>query len=93
VTAPLGPPVGYNLAASRAIRTATFDMPPGALLLFYTDGLVERRGEDLDERMERLRAAVRAAAPEAVCARVMATMVGTRPASDDIALVAVRRTR
>jgi sigma-B regulation protein RsbU (phosphoserine phosphatase) len=93
VTVPLGPPIGYNLAASRAIPTATFDVPPGALLLFYTDGLVERRGEDLDERMERLRAAVRAARPEVVSARVMATMVGTRPASDDIALVAVRRTR
>ncbi|TDV44310.1 PP2C family protein-serine/threonine phosphatase [Actinophytocola oryzae] len=91
VEVPLGPPIGYNLAVTGR-HNATVDVPPGALLVFYTDGLVERRDTDIDERMEQLRATVQTAAAEAVCARVMATMVGTRPPTDDIALVAVRRT-
>lgn len=91
VAAPLGPPVGFQLAVTGRRATA-FDMRPGALLVLYTDGLVERRGADLDDRMKRLRIAVRAVAPEAVCASVMATMVGAQPPTDDIALVAVRHT-
>lgn len=91
VTAPLGPPIGYNLAITGR-RGAVIDVPPGTLLAFYTDGLVERRGADIDERLEQLRAAVHAGPPEVVCARVMATMVGGRPATDDIALVVVRHT-
>jgi phosphoserine phosphatase RsbU/P len=91
VTVPVGPPVGYHLAVTGR-RSAVVDIPPGALLALYTDGLVERRGEDLDERLEQLRAAVHPAAPEMVCAQVMAAMVGGRPAPDDIALVAVHHT-
>jgi serine phosphatase RsbU (regulator of sigma subunit) len=34
-------------------------LPPGSTVLLYTDGLVERRGEDLDEGMGRATAAVR----------------------------------
>jgi putative methionine-R-sulfoxide reductase with GAF domain len=91
VAAPLGPPIGYRLAITGR-RAIELDMPPGALLVLYTDGLVERRGTDIDERMDQLRLAVRAVTPKAVCASVMATMVGTQPATDDIALVAVRHT-
>lgn len=91
VDVPVGPPIGYHLAITGR-RGVSIEVPPGALLAFYTDGLVERRGSDIDERLERLRAAVHPGPPEAVCARVMATMVGTRRATDDIALVAVRHT-
>jgi len=91
VQAPVGPPIGYHLGITG--RTgASIDVPPEALLVFYTDGLVERRGTDLDERLEKLRAAVHLAPAKAVCAHIMATMVGGEPATDDIALVAVRHT-
>jgi phosphoserine phosphatase RsbU/P len=70
----------------------SLDVPPGAVLVLYTDGLVERRNTDLDDQLERLRAVVRPESPEAVCARVMAAMVGGEPATDDIALVAVHHT-
>jgi serine phosphatase RsbU (regulator of sigma subunit) len=91
VTGPLGPPIGYNLAVTGR-RGTILEVPPGALVAFYTDGLVERRGTDIDERLERLRATVHPSRPETVCARIMATMVGGRPATDDIALVVVRHT-
>lgn len=89
VDGPLGPPVGYHMAVTGR-QSATIEVPPGALLAYYTDGLVERRGTDLDGRLDQLRKTVRADRPEAVCARVMATMVGTHAATDDIALVVAR---
>ena len=69
----------------------TVKVPPGASLCFYTDGLVERPEFPLDEGLARLSQAVTAGPPEAVCASVMAAMVGTEPARDDIALLVLRR--
>lgn len=91
VAAPVGLPVGYGMAITGR-PGVTVDIPSGALVAFYTDGLVERRDVDIDLRLEQLRAAVRPGPPEVVCARVMAEMVGTRPATDDVALVAVHHT-
>ncbi|QFZ19803.1 PP2C family protein-serine/threonine phosphatase [Saccharothrix syringae] len=90
VEAPLGPPIGYDLAVSGR-RGAVVEVPPGAVFVLYTDGLVERRWEDLDERLELLRGVVEPARPEAVCVRIMTALVGDRPATDDIALVVVGR--
>ncbi|CCH32646.1 GAF domain-containing SpoIIE family protein phosphatase [Actinosynnema sp. NPDC047251] len=89
VDAPLGPPIGYELAVTGR-RSATFDLPPDALLAFYTDGLVERRGVDLDSRLEQLCDAVAAGPADTVCARIMASLVGNQPATDDIALLVTR---
>ncbi|MET9230077.1 GAF domain-containing SpoIIE family protein phosphatase [Lentzea sp. NPDC003310] len=86
---PVDPPVGFDLATSGR-RGTDIDLPPGALLVLYTDGLVERRDQDLDAGLERLRGVVTATDPEALCAQIMATMVGDRPAADDVALVALR---
>jgi len=88
VEAPVGLPVGYGMAITGR-PGITLDIPPGALIAFYTDGLVERRDVDIDDRLERLRAVVRPGSPEAVCARVMAELVGATPPGDDIALVVV----
>ena len=84
----IGPPIGFDLG-STGRRSIDVEVPPGALLVLYTDGLVERRGEDLDIGLERLRRAVAPIGPEAACVRIMATMVGDQPATDDIALVAI----
>jgi serine phosphatase RsbU (regulator of sigma subunit) len=89
VTAPLGPPIGYHLGVTGR-RGTSIEAPPGTLLAFYTDGLVERRGADLDKRLDQLRQTVRPDPPEAVCAHVMASLVGRQPATDDIALLVVR---
>jgi phosphoserine phosphatase RsbU/P len=76
----------------RARRPVTaVPIPPGALLCFFTDGLVERRGEVIDEGLDRLCRAVTAQPPEAACAAVMGALVGSEPARDDIALLMIRR--
>jgi serine phosphatase RsbU (regulator of sigma subunit) len=69
----------------------TVPVPPGSLLCFYTDGLVERPGEVIDEGLDRLCRAVTAQSPEAACAAVMGTLVGGEAARDDIALLMIRR--
>ncbi|ANZ41706.1 diguanylate phosphodiesterase [Lentzea guizhouensis] len=91
VRAEVGPPIGFDLG-NTGRRSVEVDLPPGALVVLYTDGLVERRGQDLDVGLERLRGAVSCTDPESVCIQVMATMVGDQPATDDVALVAIRRT-
>jgi serine phosphatase RsbU (regulator of sigma subunit) len=66
-------------------------IPPGALLCFYTDGLIERRGELIDDGLARLCRAVTAQPPEDACATVMHALVGSGPARDDIAVLMLRR--
>jgi serine phosphatase RsbU (regulator of sigma subunit) len=68
-------------------------LPPGATLLLYTDGLVERRHADIDVAIDRT-AAVLAAAPANrplpdLLEQLAAEIVGPRPA-DDMVLLAVR---
>lgn len=69
-------------------------MPPGALLCLYTDGLVERRGSDLDTALARLRNVLAGsfASSEDACAEVMATLIGDTSAEDDVALLIITRT-
>ncbi len=47
------PPIGFPHSAP--FREATVTVPPKATLVAFTDGLVERRGEVLDEGLSRLR--------------------------------------
>ncbi|MFC5139177.1 SpoIIE family protein phosphatase [Actinomycetospora rhizophila] len=71
-------------------REAVTTLESGGVLLLYTDGLVERRSETLDEGFERLVAAAdrhRVAAPDALAGALLADL-GTR--SDDVALVVAR---
>jgi sigma-B regulation protein RsbU (phosphoserine phosphatase) len=72
-------------------RTTTITISPGMLLCFYTDGLVERRREPIEDRLTLLCQSVRAEPPEAACATIMAKLVGAEQPRDDIALVALRR--
>ncbi|MFI7543489.1 PP2C family protein-serine/threonine phosphatase [Actinoplanes sp. NPDC049599] len=86
---PVGPPLGVGKAT--AVRcTTVLDFPPGAVLVSYTDGLVEQRGEIIDVGIKRLTEAVRPDAASTVCATVMAG-VGTEQPTDDIALLVLRR--
>jgi serine phosphatase RsbU (regulator of sigma subunit)/PAS domain-containing protein len=83
---PIGAPPGPR-------RTDAFTLEPGGGVLLYTDGVVERRGEALDERIDELCALVSGAAaePDALVERVLAELVPGGRTDDDVALVAVRR--
>jgi serine phosphatase RsbU (regulator of sigma subunit)/anti-sigma regulatory factor (Ser/Thr protein kinase) len=82
-------PVGVS--GHIAFREASLWIDPGATLVLYTDGLVERRRERIDDRLQQLQR-VAGEAPgnlEAVCDRLIESMLDAAPA-DDVALLAVR---
>ncbi|HVW33838.1 MAG TPA: SpoIIE family protein phosphatase, partial [Acidimicrobiia bacterium] len=73
---------------------ATIPLSPGATLVLYTDGLVERRREHLDLGLERLCDAIAercGAGPDEMADHLMDRLVPTGQ-SDDVALVVYRRT-
>jgi phosphoserine phosphatase RsbU/P len=72
-------------------RTATISVSRGTLMCFYTDGLVERRDQPIEDRLALLCQSVVPEAPEAACRVVMTELVGSERVRDDIALVALRR--
>jgi serine phosphatase RsbU (regulator of sigma subunit) len=86
---PSGLLIGAVPGAQR--RVTTIGISPGTVLCFFTDGLIERRGELIDDALTRLCQAVTAEPPESVCATVMGAMVDRGPAADDIALLVFRR--
>ncbi|HEY0532419.1 MAG TPA: GAF domain-containing SpoIIE family protein phosphatase [Actinoplanes sp.] len=89
VEIPVDPPLGTgHLRRSR--RSTCFDLPEGALLLCYTDGLVERRHQPIDVGLGALTALVTADDPEQVCTTAMASLGSDQP-GDDVALLAVHR--
>ncbi len=85
------------LAAPLAVNEPTrpqaqLDVHPDDLLILYTDGLVERRNENIEEGLLRLAVVAVAARDEPVqdvADRLIATLVGTT-AADDVALVVKR---
>jgi PAS domain S-box-containing protein len=87
-----GRSVPVGAAEPGVFREATAVLPPGASLLLYTDGLVERRDTPLEQRLEELaEAAGRGdAALEGMCDAVLTGVLGERRPSDDVALLAVR---
>ncbi len=85
------PSVLIGMASPGPRRVSTMDLPPGALLCLYTDGLVERRDRSIDDGIARLSAAVPAADPETACAAIMLAMAGYTTHNDDVALLLLRR--
>ncbi|HJP79000.1 MAG TPA: SpoIIE family protein phosphatase [Pseudonocardiaceae bacterium] len=84
------PPIGFNLR-TRQRRCHSVDLPPGALVCFYTDGLVERPGQPLDDGMDALLRIVAAGGAESMCATLMARFVGVESLPDDVAVLIAHR--
>jgi serine phosphatase RsbU (regulator of sigma subunit)/anti-sigma regulatory factor (Ser/Thr protein kinase) len=84
------PPIGFDLRA-RPRRCHRVDLPPGALVCFYTDGLIERRGQPIDDGLAVLTRVVSAERAETACARLMARFVGAEALADDVAVLIARR--
>jgi len=73
-------------------RTHRVDLPPGSLLLLYTDGLIERSDRDFDEELENLADAVRQGPTDAESAlRALAERFSPETIPDDVAMLAVSR--
>jgi phosphoserine phosphatase RsbU/P len=73
-------------------RSTTVEIPPGSVLCFYTDGLVERRDTAIETNFARLCESVVPGPPDTVCASVMAALIGREAVRDDVALLTLRRT-
>lgn len=83
-------------------ESASAVLPAGAVLVAFTDGLVERRDQSTDAGTDRLISLVEQAAaepgdaafdPEQLADRLVQDLIGERSVSDDVALVVIRRHR
>ena len=82
------PPIGVTDAPVRQVTTLA--LAPGAVLCLFTDGLVERRDEPIDDGITLLCETVTPGPPEGVCVSVMQALVGSQYPGDDIALLVLR---
>ncbi|MCX4545692.1 GAF domain-containing SpoIIE family protein phosphatase [Streptomyces sp. NBC_01565] len=91
IDVPVGPPLGTGVGGYEAV---TREITPEETLLMFTDGLVERRGEDIDVSLARL-AGLRLPVGSGVEALVDAVVAGldARHAEDDVAVLAARTRR
>lgn len=82
-----GPPLGVGASALSELQVT---LPPGALLLLYTDGLVEDRELPVDHGLETLRVAVAGAdSPEQMCETALIALGRDTQHDDDTAMLAV----
>ncbi|GAB2694193.1 SpoIIE family protein phosphatase [Kitasatospora kifunensis] len=85
---PPGVPLGVGGVAFENIE---FTLPEGSVLTLYTDGLVEHRGEDIDQGINELCAtlAARGRTLEAHCDAVVSALV-RGDSEDDVAMIMAR---
>ena len=86
---PVDTPLGLA-RAHRSRRTTEVALPPHALLLCYTDGLVERRDQVIDVGIKSLTGVIEADEADAACNTAMTVVAGGQT-GDDIAVLALRR--
>ncbi|MFD8720389.1 SpoIIE family protein phosphatase [Streptomyces sp. NPDC059629] len=86
---PTGPPLGTGgwIHASGSVP-----LGPGSTAVLYTDGLVERRNEDLDEGIASLERALAGATgtPQVVCDRLVRSAGVTADHDDDVAVLVLQ---
>ncbi|MET8329504.1 PP2C family protein-serine/threonine phosphatase [Streptomyces sp. NPDC005181] len=86
---PPGPPIGVGMMEYESVE---MELAEGSVIALYTDGLIETRGRDIDEGLDRLRGALAEPAPalDELCAAVVEAMVATAPSEDDVTLLLAR---
>lgn len=86
---PTGPPLGTG---GWIHTSGTIGLPPGSTAVLYTDGLVERRSEDIDEGVAALERALSGAkgSPQVVCDRLIRSLGVTAEHDDDVAVLVVQ---
>jgi len=88
IATPVGPPLGTGVGGYAQV---TVDLVPDQILMLYTDGLVERRGEDIDVSLARL--ASLTFPPTGELEQLLRMVLGVLAPSapdDDIAVLAAR---
>ncbi|MEU1159464.1 SpoIIE family protein phosphatase [Streptomyces sp. NPDC005921] len=86
---PAGPPIGTELGD---YELTTFSWDPDAVLLLYTDGLVEQRGTDIDDAVRGLTELdLPADGPLEHLVDTLLTQLTSGICEDDIALLAARQ--
>lgn len=91
VPIPIGLPFGVGLESR---DMTSIELTPGTSLVAITDGLVERRGEDIDEGVARLVEACRDMASSSAAAtvkHVVASASSDRDHDDDVTVLVLRR--
>jgi serine phosphatase RsbU (regulator of sigma subunit)/DNA-binding response OmpR family regulator len=68
------------------------ELSPGGLLILYTDGLVERRGESLDQGLTRLEEAASSGPddPQQLCDHILDRLLPEEGSHDDVTAVVVK---
>lgn len=90
------PPLGVGLAHQHAANE-TETLPPGAVLVAYSDGLVERRRTDIEEQLAALQSVVTAACDPArvgtaIAADILHALIpNLERAEDDVCVLVVMR--
>ncbi|MET9111278.1 ATP-binding SpoIIE family protein phosphatase [Streptomyces zhihengii] len=86
---PTGPPLGTG---GWLHTSGSIDLPPGSTAVLYTDGLVERRREDIDEGVAALERALAGATgtPQVVCDRLIRSLGVTAEHDDDVAVLVLQ---
>ncbi|MGW6983073.1 ATP-binding SpoIIE family protein phosphatase [Streptomyces sp. NPDC054932] len=85
-----GPPLGVG---GMPFEVTEIGVQPGSTLAFFTDGLVERRGGDIEQGMERLRSSLAGAGPNRPLGEISQTLcdeVLPHEPTDDVALLLAR---
>jgi anti-sigma regulatory factor (Ser/Thr protein kinase) len=85
----LGRSVPLGVLPFPAYEQATATLEPGGAIVLYTDGLVERRGEHIDDGLQLLARAAEDSVldPHVLCERLLAAAVPDGATSDDVALL------
>ncbi|MFD3521781.1 SpoIIE family protein phosphatase [Streptomyces sp. NPDC058653] len=86
---PTGPPLGTG---GWIHTSGSIELAPGSTAVLYTDGLVERRSEDIDEGVASLERALAGAkgSPQVVCDRLIRAMGVTAEHDDDVAVLVLQ---
>ncbi|GAB2732383.1 SpoIIE family protein phosphatase [Streptomyces bullii] len=86
---PTGPPLGTG---GWMHSSGSVPLGPGSTAALYTDGLVERRNEDLDEGIAALERALAGATgtPQVVCDRLVRSAGVTADHDDDVAVLVLQ---
>jgi serine phosphatase RsbU (regulator of sigma subunit) len=87
------PPLGFGLLEGSNFEEAEVTMLPGDALVFYSDGLIERRGEGIDDGLAHLVEAARFTSQlsaSELCEHLLSSLVKSSEQFDDVAILVLQ---